>query len=308
MVIKIILLVIGLILVVYSSNKFVNASTSLATSFKIPSMVIALTIASFSTCAPELAISFNSIMSNDYDITLANVVGSCVVNILLIIGVASLVKPIKIKTATVTNELPFLFITTSVFSLLFLDNVLSRFDALILIFLFVIFCIYLCSMVKRFQKLDEEKPKYSRLKSLVITFLSILVIILASDLVVDSALFISEKLNVSAKLISMVLIVIGTSLPELMITVVSAKKGEFDMTVGNIIGTNIFNICIVLGLPILIFGDIHSLAFNYIDFSVVVLGSLLFYVLGKSEREISRYECILMLFVFALYYAYLYLI
>ena len=285
MFLKLFLLIFGLILLVVSSNKFVTAASSLANSFKIPKMVIALTIASFCTCTPELAISFNSIISNDYDITLANVIGSCVVNILLIVGLASLVGPIKIKTATVSKELPLLFITTTIFSILFLDN-----------------------MIKRFQQLEYDKPRYNIKISLIITFIIIMIITLASEVVVDSALYISEKLNISAKLISMVLIVIGTSLPELMITVVSAKKGEFDMTVGNIVGTNIFNICIVLGLPTLIFGNVYSLSFNYVDLGVVVLSALLFYILSKSEREISRYEGILMLFVFGLYYTYLFLI
>lgn len=308
MFLKLFLLIFGLILLVVSSNKFVTAASSLANSFKIPKMVIALTIASFCTCTPELAISFNSIISNDYDITLANVIGSCVVNILLIVGLASLVGPIKIKTATVSKELPLLFITTTIFSILFLDNTLSRLDALLLIFIFGIFCVYLYNMIKRFQQLEDDKPRYNRKISLIITFISIMIITLASEVVVDSALYISEKLNISAKLISMVLIVIGTSLPELMITVVSAKKGEFDMTVGNIVGTNIFNICIVLGLPTLIFGNVYSLSFNYVDLGVVVLSALLFYILSKSEREISRYEGILMLFVFGLYYTYLFLI
>lgn len=307
MILKTILLIAGLILLVYFSNKFVLAASSLANSFKIPKMVIALTIASFCTCAPELAVSFNSIINKDYDITLANVIGSCIVNILLIVGLASLIKPIKIKTATVSKELPLLFITTSIFSLLFIDNTLSRIDALLLLFMFGIFCVYLYKMIKRFNRLEGEEPRYSIFVSLIITVVSIAVMILASDLVVESALYISERLNISAKLISMVLIVIGTSLPELMITIVSAKKGEFDMTVGNIVGTNIFNICIVLGLPTLIFGSIHSISFNYIDLSVLVLSALLFWILSKSERKITRYEGILMLILYGVYYAYLFL-
>jgi len=307
MILNVFFLIAGLILLIIASNSFVNAASSLANSFRVPKMVIALTIAAFCTCTPELAISFNSIMSQDYDITLANVIGSCIVNILLIVGVASLVKNIKIKTVTVSKELPLLFLTTLIFTALFIDNNLSRIDALILLSMFVAFCFYLYDMIKKFQQLEEEEPKYSKLKSIIITFISLVVIMLASELVVESALYISEKLNVSAKLISMVLIVIGTSLPELMITVVSAKKGEFDMTVGNIVGTNIFNICIVLGLPTLIFGNVHSLSFGYVDLSVVIAAAWLFYILSKSGREITKFEGILMLLVFVTYYTYLFL-
>lgn len=308
MVLNIFLMILGIVLLILSSNKFVEAASNLAISFKVPKMVIALTIAAFCTCTPELAISFNSIMGGNYDITLANVVGSCIVNILLIIGIASIVKPIKIKFTTVSKELPLLVITTLIFSVLFFDNTLSRYDAIVLILLFITFCLYLYKLIKSFSELHDEKAKYSKLKAIFITIICLGIIIYASDMVVNSALFIAEELNVSAKLISMVIIVIGTSLPELMITVSSAKKGEFDMSVGNIIGTNIFNICIVLGLPILIFGSVTTLAFNYIDLVVVMASALLFYILGRSNRQISRFEGILMVLLFIVYYTYLFFV
>ena len=135
--------------------------------------------------------------------------------------------------------------------------------------------------------------------------MSILVIIFSSDLIVNSTLYLSEKLNIATKLISMIVIVIGTSLPELMITVTSAKKGEFDMTVGNIIGTNIFNICIVLGVPILIYGSVYSSAFNYIDLIAVIVAASMFYFQSRSERTITRFEGVIMVSLFICYYAYL---
>ena len=305
MLLNITLLILGLILIIVSSNVFVDSASNLATSFKVPKMVVALTIASFSTCAPELAISFNSISSNNYDLTLANVVGSCVVNILLIIGLASIVKPVKVKTVTVGKELPLLVITTVFFCVLFSDGELSRYDAGILILLFILFGIYLYKMIKRFRKVDEEYAKVNKLKAIILTLISILVIIFSSDLVVNSTLYLSEKLNIATKLISMVVIVIGTSLPELMITITSARKGEFDMTVGNIIGTNIFNICIVLGLPTLIYGTVYSNAFNYIDMIAVIVAAAMFYFQSKSERTITRLEGFIMVLLFICYYTYL---
>lgn len=304
MLLNVSLLILGLILIIVSSNVFVECASNLATSFKVPKMVIALTIASFSTCAPELAISFNSISSNNYDLTLANVVGSCIVNILLIIGLASIVKPVKVKTVTVVKELPFLILTSVVFCVLFSDGELSRYDAGVLVLLFILFCMYLFRMIKRFREV-EDNVKVNKIKSVILTVLSILVIIFSSDLIVDSTLFLSEKLNVPTKLISMIVIVIGTSLPELMITVTSAKKGEFDMTVGNIIGTNIFNICIVLGLPTLIYGSVYSSAFNYIDLIVVIIAASMFYFQSRSERLITRAEGVIMVSLFLIYYLYL---
>lgn len=305
MFLNIILLIVGLILIVISSNVFVDSASNLATSFKVPKMVIVLTIASFSTCAPELAISFNSISANNYDLTIANVLGSCVVNILLIIGIASIIKPVKVKTVTVAKELPLLVITTVAFCVLFADNHLSRYDAAILILLFILFGIYLYRLIKKFRKVDEEFVKTSKFKSIVLTTISIFVIVFASDLIVNATLYLSENLNIATKLISMIVIVIGTSLPELMITITSAKKGEFDMTAGNIIGTNIFNICIVLGLPTLIYGTISSFAFNYIDLLAVIISASMFYFLSRSERTISRVEGLIMVSLFICYYAYL---
>lgn len=307
MIVNIIVLIIGLSLLIYSANIFVDSATSIADNFKVPKMIIALTIASFCTCTPELAISFNSIMTQNYDVTLANVMGSCVVNILLIVGIASIVKPIRIKTVTVSKELPLLAITTILFCLLFIDNTLSRIDSIVLLLLFVEFCIYLYKMFKKFKKVNEEIPKYDKKTSIILTIISLILITLSSELVVDATLFISESLNISAKLITMVVIVIGTSLPELVITVTSAKKSEFDMTIGNIVGTNIFNICIVLGLPILIFGGVTSFNFNYTDLIVISIAATLFFYLSKSEREISRLEGVLMVFLFLAYYVYLFL-
>jgi len=300
-------LILGLVLLVFCANLFVDSAASLANGFKVPKMVIALTIAAFCTCAPELSISFNSISSGDYDVTLANVIGSCVVNILLIVGIAAIVKPITIKTSTVRKELPLLLITTIVFAFLFIDKSLSRIDAIILIALFSVFCVYLVRMIKRFSKTEDEPPKYDKLASIFISAISIAVIIVASDMVVDATVALAETFGVPAKLITMTIIVIGTSLPELTITVSSAKKGEFDMTVGNIIGTNIFNICIVLGIPVLFFGTISTNAFGIIDLLMIILAALLFFTLGKSEKTITRLEGVLMLITFFTYYAYLFI-
>ena len=301
--VQIILLVLGLILLIVFSNIFVDSSTSLANGFKIPKMVVALTIASFCTCAPELAVSFSSIES--YDVSIANVIGSCIANILLIIGIGSLIKPIKIETATVKREIPLLLLSSLSFCLLFLDGKLSRLDALVLMLLFLLFCLYLYKMIKRLKKIEESSVKINKLKSFIITIFSLFVIVMGSDLVVDSTIYLSSTYNIAPKLISMIVIVIGTSLPELMITITSAKKGEFDMTVGNIIGSNIFNICIVLGLPILIFGTVISNSFNYVDLFMLVLSPLLFYLFCKSKMTISRLEGTIMIFDFLLYYSYL---
>lgn len=132
-------------------------------------------------------------------------------------------------------------------------------------------------------------------------------ICMSSDVIVDNATKLATAIGISEKVITMTAIVIGTSLPELMLTVSSAKKGEFDMTIGNIIGTNIFNVCIVLGLPIAIYGDIMLESFSIVDILVVFLTSFNLFFFARSERTISKKEGIIMLLIFAIYYAYLFI-
>lgn len=316
MVLEIVLLLIGFILIIKASDVLIDCASSIALLCKVPKMLIALTIVSFGTCAPEVAISFNSVAANNGSMALANVIGSCIVNILLIIGIAAIVNPIKVKNSTVKKELPILFLITSIFFVLLMDRLFnpntptsfSRFDGAVLILSFGIFVYYLIRLLKN-KKQDQGgvEKKYNLPVALILFVISTIVIIYSSDLIVDNALSLAERIHVSPKIITMIAVVVGTSLPELVMTVTSAKRGEFDMAIGNIIGTNIFNICIVLGLPILIYGDLELVDFSFIDIFVVLLSSFLLYLFASSEKQISKKEGIIMLVVFGCYYIYLFI-
>lgn len=311
----IILLVFGLTILIRFSDIFVSAASSLSLSLKVPKMLIALTIAAFGTCAPELAISFNSIKSGASDMTLANVIGSCIVNILLIVGLSAITRPIKVKERTIKKELPLLVIITTAFFILVTDslfkksavNSLSRADAIMLLIWFILFMFYIIGIVRKNKNNEYDIPEYSIVKSIILIIFSLLAITLSSNIVVDNAVLLASQIGISQKIISMTVIVIGTSLPELTMTINAARKDEFDMAVGNIIGTNIFNICIVLGLPIAIYGGVSSSSFNVVDTSVVLLSALMFYIFGKSNKELSRREGLLMVLVFILYYTYVFI-
>ena len=314
---EVILLIIGFIIIIKASSVLVDCASSLAIKCRVPKMLIALTIVAFGTCAPEIAISFNSVANNNGTMAFANVIGSCIVNVFLIIGLAAIVKPIRIKHATIKKELPLLFIITTSFSILMIDSIFnpltensfSRPDALLLLGLFMMFMFYIVQLSRRRGKEQEEMTsKYNNI-CLIIIFLiiSIVAISYSSDLIVDNAKVLAKNLNISEKIITMTAIVIGTSLPELFMTVTSARKNEFDMAIGNIIGTNIFNICIVLGLPIIIYGDLALTNYNIIDILAVFLTSLLLFLFARSERLISKKEGFMMLAIFALYYLYLFL-
>ncbi len=311
----IILLVFGLTILIRFSDIFVSAASSLSLSLKVPKMLIALTIAAFGTCAPELAISFNSIKSGASDMTLANVIGSCIVNILLIVGLSAITRPIKVKERTIKKELPLLVIITTAFFILVTDslfkksavNSLSRADAIMLLIWFILFMFYIIGIVRKNKNNEYDIPEYSIVKSIILIIFSLLAITLSSNIVVDNAVLLASQIGISQKIISMTVIVIGTSLPELTMTINAARKDEFDMAVGNIIGTNIFNICIVLGLPIAIYGGVSSSSFNIVDTSVVLLSALMFYLFGRSNKELSRREGVLMVLVFILYYTYVFI-
>ena len=313
---EVIFLLIGFVIIISSSNILVDCASSLALKCNIPKMLIALTIVAFGTCAPEFAISFQSVSSNNGTMAFANVVGSCIVNTFLIIGLAALVRPIRVKHATIKKELPLLLIVTTGFVVLMVDsvfnpltpNTFSRADGIILILLFSMFVSYIVQLLKRKDEEDEKiEPKYKNI--FLILFLlvtSIICISWSSDVIVDNAVLLAEKLQISEKVITMVAIVIGTSLPEMVMTITSAKKKEFDMAIGNIIGTNIFNICIVLGLPIVIYGDLVLESFSLVDIVTVFLTSFLLYIFARSEKEVSKKEGITMLIIFIAYYIFLF--
>lgn len=310
------LLIIGFVLIVKFSDILVDAACSIANNLKIPKIVIALTVMAFGTCAPEIAISFKSISAGNGSMALSNVVGSCIINVLMIIGLAAIISPIKVKNDTINKEVPLLCLITLIFSILVLDstlvssmpNTITRFDGIVLLILFMIFVFYLYNIVKEHKNKNRSKPNYGMVKSIILVIISIFVVAKASDLIVDNAVIIANNLGVSHKIITMVIIVIGTSLPELTMTIRGAKKHEFDIALGNIIGTNIFNICIVLGLPLTIYGDVPISDFGIIDFAILFTSTVVLYIFAKTDKKLNKSEGIVMFLIFVCYYAYILLV
>lgn len=305
-------LLLGFLIIIKASDVLVDSASSLAIKMKVPKMIIALTIVAFGTCTPELAISFQSIGAGNGSMALANVIGSCIVNVFLIVGIASFISPINIKNQTIKREMPLLVLTTLGIVLLILNriffvktNVLNRLDGILLLLFFSLFIAYIVSAVKN-KKISKNQAmmKYSPLRALIYLIVSIVIITLSSDIVVDNAIIIANNLGISQKIITLVVIVIGTSFPELVMTVVAAKKNEFEMAIGNIIGTNIFNICVVLGLPITIIGKLTIVDFNMIDLIFLFLSSFMLFIFARSDKKISKLEGILMILLFLTYYVY----
>lgn len=314
-IILIILLALSLYGVVKSADLFVDSMSSLASYLKVPTFIIALTVVAFGTSSPELAISFSSLISGNGVLTLSNVIGANIVNILLVLGVAATVHPIKIKGTTTKKEIPMLILITMTFAVLFCDlylsdyanvNTISRSDGIILILLFLVFVYYLKEVISTHRLKDTEcsVPKFSKPLTIIYGIISLAVLLINANQVVDVSSILAQAIGISDKIIGMVIIGIGTSLPELVTSIITVKKGDFDFTIENIVGTNIFNICVVLGLPVIIFGDIAAYGFGIIDMGVLVLSTIILYFFSKSERNISRSEGIVMILLFIFYYAY----
>ena len=309
-----IVLIICLLIIIKASDVLVDAAVSIAERLNVPKILIALTIVAFSTCAPELAVSFTSIAAKNGTIAFANVVGSCIVNILLVIGTSAIIRPIKVKDSTIKKELPLLMLITLAFAVTLLEGIFSpkaagmfsRGDGILFLALFSLFIIYIIQLVRKRTKVETElESKYTMKAAIVFFIVSIVAIVISSDLLVDNAIIIADKLGVSQKVITMVVIVIGTSLPELVMTTMAAKKSEHEMAIGNIIGTNIFNICIVLGLPISLLGEVAITGFNAIDILFLALSAVMLFFFSNNGKQVSRVEGLIMVLTFIGYYAYL---
>lgn len=338
-ILNILLLILGFVLLIKGADIFVDGASSTASNFRVPKILIGLTIVAFGTSAPEFAVSVSALASGSTDMVLGNVIGSCILNILLILGVAAVIKPIKIRENTIRKELPLCLLISTLLVVLFLDrslaggsvNEITREDAIVILMFFAIFLYYLVALARRGNEQEvkaknannkklnkaakageksvkavvEEKPKFTLGKSILLVGVGLAGIVIGSQLVVDNATLIAGMLKLSERVISLTVIAFGTSLPELVTTVMAARKGEPDLAVGNIIGSNIFNICVVLGVPVAIFGTVTPTSFEMIDVVMLIAASVIFFVFAKTAKRITRLEGVMMLLLFTAYYGFL---
>ena len=312
MLIQVILLIIGFVVLIKGADVFVDGASSIALNCKLSKMLIGLTIVAFGTSAPEFAVSVKSIISNNSDMVLGNVIGSNILNILLIVGLCSIIKPIKVKSNTVRKELPIVMLFSTLLFFLIKDdlfvssiNTINRNDGFVIVLFFMIFVYYLISIMRNKKDDDaDELAKYGMFKSIIFTVLGIVCIVMGSNVVVDSASKIAGMMGVSQKMIALTVVAFGTSLPELVTSIVSTRKGEHEILVGNIVGSNIFNIGVVLGVPVALFGGIQAVGFNVIDLIAMIVSAILLFIFAYKDHEIHRHEGIIMLALFVIYYSY----
>ena len=310
-VLQVLLLIVGFVLLIKGADFFVDGAASTATHFKMSKTLIGLTIIAFGSSAPELAVSIKALAAGSTEMVLGNVIGSNIINILLILGLAAFIRPLAIRKETIRKEIPICILISSLLVVLFLDtqlnaaavNQIARSDGIAILLFFAIFLYYLVSMaIHSRDKNKREKPKWKLGLSLLFTALGLAGIIIGSNFVVDSASNIAAAIGVSERVIALTVIALGTSLPELVTTVVAAKKGETELVLGNILGSNIFNICVVLGIPVAIFGAVTPAGFSVIDLIALVGSAGLLFVFSVTNHKINRIEGGLMLLMFAVYY------
>lgn len=312
MLINILLLVIGFIILIKGADLFVDGASGIAGNFKVSKMLIGLTIVAFGTSAPELAVSIKSIISGSGDIVLGNVIGSNIINILLILGLSALFHSLNVKNNTVKKELPITMLISLLFAVLLSDglfdsgvvNAFHREDGIILILFFSVFVYYLISMSRNKIVKEEDEDVIPMSKAIIFTIIGLVGIVLGSDFVVDSASFIAEEIGVSERIIALTIIALGTSLPELVTSITATRKGEYDIAIGNVVGSNIFNIGIVIGIPVSIFGGLGAITISYIDIICMVVSAILLFMFSLNDYKISKREGILFLLLFVTYYSY----
>lgn len=308
MVFKLALIVAGFVMLIKGADFFVESASKIATKFNIPQMVIGLTIVALGTSLPEAAISIKGAFSGNAGITVGNVIGSNIMNVLLILGVASCIAVLPIKKNTFRFEIPFvIFITVLLLVLGMAGDVISRLDGAILLIVFALFMVYLVYSAKNGESDDEEtvvSEKDTMLKLILLVVLGGVCIVLGSNVTVDAASYIAEKFGMTPRLIGLTIVAFGTSLPELVTSSTAARKGKVDIAIGNIVGSNIFNIIFVVGIC----SAITPVAFEaaFIKDSIVAIGAvvLLFLCVAKNKK-LTKSGGALMLGCYAVYFAYI---
>lgn len=309
---NIIILIVGFVILIKGADIFVDGASSIAGNFKVSKMLIGLTIVAFGTSAPEFAVSVKSMISQNGDIVLGNVIGSNILNILLILGASSLVHDLYVKNNTVKKELPITMLITTLFAVLLADNVFdkslpnvfTRSDGMILLLFFSIFIYYLLNISKK-KVLFEKKEKNLPVKrAILFTIIGILGVTFGCHFVVESAISLARTIGVSERLISLTIIAFGTALPELVTSVTATRKGEYDIAIGNVVGSNIFNVGVVIGIPVTLLGGIGVISFSYIDLLVMVSASIILFMFSFNDYKITYKEGVILLMMFITYYSY----
>lgn len=297
-------LILGFILLIKGADFFVDGSSALARLLKVPTVIIGLTIVAMGTSAPEAAVSITAGLSGNNAIAISNVLGSNMFNSLVVVGVCGAMLAFKSDKDILKRDMPINIAISILLTLLLIDRELSRFDGILLLVGMVLFITKMISAAKNDRVEDEASVDVPLIKSLVFIVGGIAAIIAGGQLTVDSASNIALSLGLSQTFVGLTIVAIGTSLPELVTSIVAAKKGESGLALGNAIGSNIFNILFILGFS----SALHPImveAVSIVDAVMLIGISMMLYIFAKTKNEVSRTEGLLMVASYIGYTIYL---
>lgn len=303
---SLLLLILGFVLLMKGADYFVDGSSAIAQRLGIPQMVIGLTIVAMGTSAPEAAVSITAALKGSADITIGNIIGSNILNILIILGISSIITPLAISKTTLFQDIPFMILVTLLLLAQGLKGTIRFLDGVVLLTVFLSYLIYLYSISKKDRDSTPKAPLQKQaglLHSVLYSAAGLVLIILGSNASVSAATAIAEIFGMSQRLISLTIVAFGTSLPELFTSVTAARKGSTDIAIGNIVGSNIFNILFVIGISSL-FTDISFSSKFYFDSAAAIFSGLLLLICSIRKKKSGPLGGGIMLASYILYFIY----
>ena len=304
-IIQVVLLLVGFVFLIKGSDFFVDGASSIASHLKIPTIIVGLTIVAFGTSAPEAAVSITSSLTGSNAMAVSNVIGSNLFNMLMVIGIAALLSNLLMEKSVLKKDLPFLVGITLLFAIfIFIGWDITNLEGIILLVILMGYIIYLIRGSKKSKNANEvEAAKFTLPKSIVLILIGLAGIIIGGDLVVDSASAIAIALGMSETLVGLTIVAIGTSLPELVTSITALKKGENQLVIGNVIGSNIFNILFVLGASSAI-SRIPLDSSMLIDVLFMMGVTILCFIFGKTQDKYDKKEGVILIALFIAYMAF----
>lgn len=306
MLIQCLLLVVGFVMLVKGADWFVDGASGIADKFGVPQLVIGLTIVAMGTSMPEAAVSIAAALKGSAEITIGNVVGSNILNILIILGITSVIVAVAVAKSTVKIEIPYmLFITVALLFMGYTGNVINFVEGIVLWGLFIVYLVYLFVMAKKQkEEVAEENKNNSLIKLILAAIVGLVLVVWGSNVAVDAATNIAKIIGLSERFIGLTIVALGTSLPELVTSVSAARKGKADIAIGNIVGSNLFNILFVVGTTALITPVVFAPNFM-IDTIIAIAAGVILWLCVFKNKQLKRPAGVIMLVCYAAYFVYL---
>ncbi len=298
------LLIVGFVLLVKGADFFVSGASSVAKALKVPSVIIGLTIVAMGTSAPETAVSITASLGGNNGISLGNIIGSNIFNLLMVIGISAVIIPFNSDKEILKRDMLWNIAITVLLLVLIFDGSLSRFDGVILLAGIAAYLTVVVRSALKNRVEDNSDEKVSVPKAVVFILGGLAAIVFGGDLVVDNASLIAKSLGMSDTLVGLTIVAIGTSLPELVTSIVAAKKGDSGLALGNAVGSCIFNILFILGIA----STIAPMTADYeiiADVCILIFVSIVTYIFARSKERVSRLEGLLCVFIYGTYSAYI---